>query len=164
MRLITLAFVVLAAVAASLGLGGGAPVVIVAAVVVAANQRGRFASLRRGERAPLRRALVQTWWAPIAGLLGVTMVAFGFATVFEAHNWGGRIFGSGLLMAFGLAMLFGLSRRPFDRQAGNSVILVATIPSLLFFWMILPAVAAIVVWIGVLRSGFSDQTLTPATP
>ena len=90
------------------------------------------------------------------------MIVGGIGTVFEAHNLGGRIFGSSLLMALGAMMLLGLMRRPFDRVMGNSLILVATVPAFAFFWIIVPAVAALLVWIGVLRAGFSDEP-APAT-
>lgn len=161
-RPVVLVFVVFAAVVVGLGAGRGVFLVAVLALMVAlATQRGALVSLTSGERAPLRHALVQAWWAPVAGLLGGAMLLFGVGTIFEAHNWGGRIFGSALLMAFGAAMLLGLKRRPFDRQAGNSLILLTTIPPLLFFWVIVPPVAAIVVWIGVLSSGSGDKS--PAT-
>ena len=55
------------------------------------------------------------------------MVAAGIGTVFEARNWGGRIVGSTLLLAFGATMLVGLMRRPFALQDGNTMILFATI-------------------------------------
>jgi hypothetical protein len=164
-QVVALAFVVLGAAVVAMGFGGGAvPVVALAVVVVLARQRRLFASLPIGERAPLRHAAIQTWWAPVAGLLGLMMVLGGVGTIFEAHNLGGRIVGSGLLLGFGFAMLFGLVRRPFDRQGGNSLILLATIPPLLFFWLIVPPLAAIIVWVGVLRSGFSDRSLAPAAP
>ncbi len=145
------------------GFGGGAvPIVALAVVAILVSQRRLFAALPRGDRAPLRHAVVQAWWAPVAGLLGVAMVLAGIGTVFEAHNLGGRIVGSTLFMVFGGAMLFGLVRRPFDRLGGNSLILLATIPALLFFWVIVPPLAAIVVWIGVLSSGFNDRPVSPA--
>lgn len=162
-RVVALAFVVLGACVVALGFGGGAvPIVAVAVVAVLVTQRRLFASVPQGERAPLRHAVLQEWWAPVAGLLGLMMVLGGIGTVFEAHNWGGRIIGSGLLMAFGCAMLLGLMRRPFDRVAGNALVLLATIPPLLFFWVIVPPLAAILVWFGVLRSGFSERPVAPA--
>ncbi len=109
-----------------------------------------------GERAPLRPSVVQAWWAPIAALLGVVMILMGIGTIFEAHNIGGRIFGSSVLLAFGGTMVLGLMRRPFDRVAGNSMILIATIPAFAFFWIVVPAVAGLLVWIGVLSAGFSE--------
>ncbi|MGI9023490.1 MAG: hypothetical protein ACR2HV_09735 [Acidimicrobiales bacterium] len=164
-RVAALAFVVLGACVVAVGFGGG-PVVVVAVAVVAVlvSQRRMFASIPGGDRAPLRHAVVQAWWAPVAGLLGLAMLVAGVGTIFEAHNLGGRIVGSSLLLAFGGAMLFGLMRRPFDRQAGNTMILLATIPALLFFWVIVPPLAAIVIWVGVLQGGFSERPVSPAVP
>jgi len=162
-RVLALAFVVLGATMVAVGLGGGAVVVVAVAVLgVLFTQRRLLASVR-GERAALRHAVVQAWWAPVAALLGLAMVLGGVGTVFEAHNWGGRIVGSAVLLAFGSGMLFGLTRRPFDRLVGNSLILLATIPALLFFWVIVPPLAAVLVWIGVLTAGF-DNRPAPAVP
>ena len=161
-RVVMLAFLVLATTVVAIGLGSGASwVLAITVALVVVSQRRMFASLPFGDRAPLRHAVVQTWWAPAAGLLGALMVAFGVGTVFEAHNWGGRIVGSGLLMAFGAAMLLGLMRRPFDRRGGNTLILLATVPPLLFFWVIVPPLLAIIVWIGVLKGGFSEDHAAP---
>lgn len=162
-RVLALAFVVLGGVIVATGVGAGVvPFVALAVVAVLLTQRRLFTSIPRGERAPLRHAAVQAWWAPVAALLGLTMLVAGVGTIFEAENQGGQIFGSALFFIFGLSMLFGLMRRPFDRQAGNSVILIATIPALLFFWLIVPALAAIAIWVGVLGDGFSDQAAVPA--
>ncbi len=168
-RVAALAVVVVGAVLVSVGLGGGAaPLLVVlgavAALAVLVKQRGLLGSGPFGERAPLWPAAIQAWWAPIAALLGVVMIVGGIGTVFEAHNLGGRIFGSGILLALGAAMLLGLMRRPFDRVAGNSMILVATVPAFAFFWVIVPAVAALLVWIGVLSAGFSQEPVpAPST-
>lgn len=156
-RAVLLALAVLLAVAATLGVGGPAvvPVVAIAVLAVVVVSRARLRAIF-GERAPLWPAIVQAWWAPLAGLLGFAMVLAGVGTVFEAHNLGGRIFGSALLMAFGGAMLLGLMRRPFDRVAGNTLVLLATVPPLLFFWMVVPPVMAVLVWVGVLVGGFDE--------
>lgn len=158
-RVLALALAVLGATAVSIGIGAGAvPIIAVAVVAVLVSQRRLFASLG-GERAPLRHALVQAWWAPVAGLLGLAMVLAGVGTVFEAHNAGGRIFGSGLLLAFGGTMLFGLMRRPFERASGNAAILLATIPAMVFWWVIVPPVMALTIWAGVLVSGFDEPAV-----
>ena len=158
-RVLALAFAVLGATAVSIGIGAGAvPIIAVAVVAVLVSQRQLFASLG-GERAPLRPALVQAWWAPIAGLLGLAMVLAGIGTIFEAHNLGGRIVGSSLLMAFGGAMLYGLVRRPFARTPSNALILLATVPALAMFWMIIPPLAAIAIWVGVLAGGFEEPAV-----
>jgi hypothetical protein len=156
-RVVVLAVLVLAGAAATIGIGGGAvPAVAIALGVVLVAKRGMFDGLTRGERAPLRHAVTQTWWAPIAALLGVAMFVFAIGTVFEAHNLGGRVFGSTLMFVFGATMLLGLTRRPFARETGNAMILVATVPAFPFFWVVIPTVVAIVIWVGVLASGFSD--------
>lgn len=92
----------------------------------------------------------------------MALIAAGIGTVFEAHNLGGRIVGSSLLFAFGAAMLVGLSRRPHAREAGNALVLIGTIPAFPFFWLIVPTVAAIVIWIGVFTSGYADRPAAPA--
>jgi hypothetical protein len=152
-----------AALAVGRGIRAGfLPVVLLGLLILIAAQRRVFTPVFRGERAPLRHALVQAWWAPLAGLLGFAMIFFGVGTIFEAHNWGGRVFGSAVLFAFGFGMLHGLRRRPFSRETGNALILVTTMPAMVFFWVIVPTVVAIVIWVGVLTSGFSDEPLPAA--
>jgi len=164
-RVAALAVIVFGAVLVSVGFGGDAAplVVLVAAVaaVVAVVRQHRIVT-PFGERAPLWPSVTQAWWAPVAALLGLAMIVMGVGTVFEAHNLGGRIVGSSFLLAFGGMMLLGLMRRPFDRVTGNSLILVATVPAFAFFWIIVPAVAGLLVWVGVLSAGFSDEP-APAT-
>jgi hypothetical protein len=164
-KVAALFLVVLGGVVVALGVGGPAVVVglAIAVVVILALGRGTLVPVFRGMRAPLRHALVQTWWAPIAGLLGAAMILAGFGTIFEAHNWGGRVFGSSLLFAFGTGMLYGLTRRPFARTSGNALILITSIPAFLFFWMVIPTVVALVIWIGVFTSGFEDKAVAPAS-
>lgn len=159
-----LALIFVGAIVTMVGVGGG-PIVFAMMLLVGlvVSQRRLFASIPLGTRAPLRHAAVQTWWAPVATVLGIATLIFGLGTIIEASNWGGRIIGSSVLLAFGGAMILGLMRRPFDRQAGNTMILIATIPALTFFWIIVPTVAALVVWIGVIASGFSDEAAAPAT-
>jgi hypothetical protein len=155
---------VVGALVASIGFGGGAvPLLLVVAVVLIVARSRAVASAPFGERAPLWPAVVQAWWAPLAALLGAATIILGIGTIFEAHNLGGRIFGSGVLLLLGSTMLLGLMRRPFDRMAGNSMILVATVPGLAFFWVIVPAVVALVVWVGVFSAGFSDEPTAATT-
>jgi hypothetical protein len=162
-RALTLALAALGATAIAIGIGRGGVVLVVALFVVGLvlTQR-RSLALVVGDRASLRQALTQAWWAPVAAVLGVALVAAGIGTIFEAHNLGGRIMGSSLLLAFGAAMLLGLRRRPHAREAGNALILIGTIPAFPFFWLIVPTVAAIVIWIGVLTSGYADSPAAPA--
>lgn len=150
---------------AVVALGVGGPAVFVVALAVAGvlwGQRKLVLGVRRGGRAPLRHAVTQAWWAPVAAFIGVAQILFGIGTVFEASNMGGRIIGSSVMMGIGAVMLFGLMRRPFSREGGNVLILLATVPALTFFWVVIPTVLAVIVWIGVLTSGFSDEKVAAA--
>lgn len=141
------------------------PVFLLALGVIAglaARQVKALAMLPVGSRAPLRHAMVQAWWAPVAAVLGSATFLFGVGTIFEAHNLGGRIVGSSALMAFGAITIVGLRRRPFARQAGNTAILLGTLPALTLFWLVVPTVLALVVWVGVLAGGFADEPVAPA--
>ena len=160
-RGIALALVAFGAALAVLGAGGGPAIVVGLALVgILLAHRWLVGASPIGERAPLRVALVQAWWAPLAALLGLAMVVAGVGTVVEADTLGGRLVGSAALLAFGGAMFYGLVRRPLARQAGNTLILMATIPAFPFFWLIVPTAVAIVVWAGVFTSGFSDRPST----
>jgi len=158
-KVAALVLIVLGGVVVASGIGGPAVIAAVAICVVAvlALGRGTLVPVFRGERAPLRHALVQTWWAPFVGLAGGTLIFFGFGTIFEAHNWGGRVFGSAILMGFGFLMLYALTRRPFSRMSSNVLILIMTVPGFLFFWALWPTVISLVIWIGVFTSGFEDK-------
>jgi hypothetical protein len=165
-RVVVLVLAVLAVAAVALGVGGPALVLplLVAIVAMLVLGRGSLGPVFNGERAPLRHAVVQTWWAPLAALLGAAMLFFGFGTIFEAHNWGGRIFGTATLLGFGFGMFLGLTRRPFSRSSGNALILITTTPALVFFWVVIPTVIAFVIWIGVFTSGWDDAPVAPAAP
>jgi hypothetical protein len=161
-RVLALAFIVIAAMVVAIAIGGGVVIVLALAVIAVLLTQRRLLTSSFGERAPIGRSVIQAWWAPVAALLGLATMLFAVGNFFEAHNLGGRIGGSAVTMAFGLAMYYGLTRRPFHRRAGNSMILLATIPAFALFWVIVPAVAAIIVWVGVLRSGFEELPVAPA--
>lgn len=147
------------AVAVVLGLGGRLTVVValISAPIILVAGRARFGTLFGADRAPLLRSAVQTWWAPLAALMGVVLILSGVGNALNASNWGRRVFGSTVLIALGVGALYGLTRRPFARTAGNTLVLVATVPLLAMFWMVIPPLVAIAIWIGVLTSGFEDK-------
>lgn len=145
--------------------GGGLVIpAAIALVVVAATQRRHLRGLLRGgERAPFLRSLVQTWWAPVAVALAGFEILFAIEVMLRGANLPGRIIGGGLAMASGLGIFNGLMRRPFERAYGNVFVLLGTLLPLMIFWMLVPPLAAIIVWVGVFTSGFSTRPMvTPA--
>jgi hypothetical protein len=64
-----------------------------------------------------------------------------------------------VLLASGGAMLLGLMRRPFARTPGNAAIPLTTVPAMAIFWLIVPPLAAIAIWVGVLASGFEEPAV-----
>lgn len=108
------------------------------------------------------RALVQTWWAPLAALLGVVEIVMGVAIFFQGENWPGRIIGGLLLLpGSGGLTLLGLRTRPRARALGNALVLVGTLPWFGLFWMIVPPLVGLLVWVGVFTSGFGERRPIP---
>jgi len=139
---------------------GGPGIIFVAAItftLLVLTQREFLASMFGTDRVPLRRAVVQTWWAPLAALMAGTEIFFGTVNALDASNWGGRVFGSTILWAVGAAMLYGLTRRPFARPQANAMILLASMPYFALFWAIVPPLMGVVLWVGVLSSGFDTE-------
>lgn len=90
-RVGVLVALVVGAVAASIGLGGGAvSLLVIIAVVLVVGRNRSVISAPFGNSAPLWPAVIQAWWAPLAALLAA-MIVLGVGTVFEAHNLGGRV-------------------------------------------------------------------------
>lgn len=164
-RILIVTLLVAACIVVSAVAGGGAviPLGLFVAVVAVTQRRHLSGLLRGGERAPLLRSLVQTWWAPVAVALAAFEIVFAVEVIRHGSNLPGRIIGGGLGLASGLGIFNGLMRRPFDRAYGNVFVLLGTLIPLMIFWMLVPPLAAITVWVGVFTSGFSArQMVTPA--
>jgi hypothetical protein len=145
--------------------GGGVAIpAAVTLVVVAATQRRHLRGLLRGSaRAPFFRSLVQAWWTPVAVALAAFEILFALEVMRHGANLPGRFIGGGLALASGLGIFNGLMRRPFERAYGNVFVLLGTLLPLMIFWMLVPPLAAIVVWVGVFTGGFGDSpVVTPA--
>ena len=148
----------------TVGFGGPGlmPVVLVAFLLALLTQRRFFLAMFGNDRIPLRRAVTQAWWAPLAALMATVEIFFGTVNAFSASNLGGRVFGSTILWAAGAAMLYGLTRRPFARTEGNAMILITSLPYFALFWAIVPPLMGVVLWIGILSSGLDAERRTPA--
>ncbi len=93
------------------------------------------------------------WWEAVTVLLAVNSVVFGF--LFGA----GDQFGWAIVVGFvpGVLLLVGLKVRKDNRGVAAVVITVSAIAASAAFWMIYPAVLALVVIIG----GFSTGEIGP---
>ena len=105
----------------------------------------------------LATALRQEWWAPLAALLAAFWFVIPVLFLLGGH---GAI--SDRLTVLGawisaLAVVTGLLERQRARRLGNVLILGGAAWSFLFYWMVLPYIVAVVVSVGVLRSGFSTE-------
>jgi hypothetical protein len=160
---VTLLFAVSAVTLVVSGGGLAIPAAVVLVVVAATQRRHLRGLLRGGERAPFLRSLVQSWWAPVAVALAAFEILFAVEVMLRGSNLPGRIIGGSLAMASGVGIFNGLMRRPFERAYGNVFVLLGTLLPLMIFWMLLPPLAAIVVWVGVFTGGFSTRpVVTPA--
>ena len=88
-----------------------------------------------------------TWWTVLAMLLGVAYVV-GAVLQLIADFKGTNIGAVGIALAFAGLIFGGLMLRSRSRIAGNWMVVVATVPALAFFWVIVPAVVAIAIIIG----------------
>ena len=106
-----------------------------------AATRGR--PLEPGGR-PVLRTLARNWWLVLAALVGIFEVAFGVAIPLEEGANLDTVGGGALIAAAGLLVLGGIAvRRQRSRVGGDVMIAVGALPTVPFFWMILPLLAGL---------------------
>jgi hypothetical protein len=142
------------------GVRWGAPAPAVALSILRRMTAGMPADLRWRQRQlaatrgrplvpggqPVLRTLARNWWLVLAALVGSFEVLFGVAMPFEEGGNPGSIAGGVLIATAGLLLLGGiLVRRRRSRVAGDIMIAVAALPTVVFFWMILPPLAGLTV-------------------
>ncbi len=99
----------------------------------------------------MKNALAQGWWAPLAAVLAVCNVVLGAGIIATEQN-PGSIVGGTLFILGGIALAAGLVQRPKNRTLGTGLILFGAFWGLPIFWLVIPAILAIVVMVGVLSS------------
>jgi hypothetical protein len=100
----------------------------------------------RAKGQPVLRTLARTWWLLLAGLVGILEVAFGVAIPMEEGANFDTVGGGALVATAGLLLLGGIAvRRRRSRVAGDIMIAVGALPTVPFFWMILPPLAGLTV-------------------
>ena len=93
---------------------------------------------------PVLRTLARTWWLMLAALVTFE-VAFGMAIPIEEGANLDTVGGGALIATAGLLMLGGIALRRRSRVAGDSMIAVGALPTVPYFWMILPPLAGLTV-------------------
>jgi hypothetical protein len=157
------AFAALAAVAlmTAIGIGAGPPLVLVAIAVAAVGSLvvlSRKASDRPteylyGGRAPK----AWTWWTVLAALLAVTYVLAAVGQLIDDPK-PTNVGALGIMTGFAGLIALGLRLRARSKIVGNWMVVFATVPALMFFWVIVPAVVGLAIIAGAIAE------ITKATP
>ncbi|MGH2757732.1 MAG: hypothetical protein ACRDI3_08090 [Actinomycetota bacterium] len=146
-------FTALAAVAlvTALVIGAGPPILLLGAAVafvgllavMAAKRSDRPTEYLYGGLAPK----TWRWWTVLAALLAVTYVLAAVGQLIEdpkATNVGAL----GIMIGFAGLIFVGLRLRARSSIAGNWMIVFATAPALMFFWVVVPALVGLAIIIG----------------
>ena len=97
----------------------------------------------------MSEAMQKGWRALVVGVAVFNLVAGAAVAAGATDDSGaGRVYGAGLMLLGGAAMLGGLSIRTNNESRSNTLIAVGALPALLWFWYLIPAVAAIAVVTG----------------
>jgi hypothetical protein len=139
------------ALVTAFAIGTGPPSVLAGGVValfslyalMAAKRNSRPAEYLYGGTAPK----AWTWWTMLAALLGVTYVVFAVGQFIDdpkPTNLGAV----GIMCSFTALIAVGLRFRARSRIAGNWMVVFATIPALMFFWIVVPAAVGLAIIVG----------------
>ena len=88
-----------------------------------------------------------TWWTVLAMLLAVVYVLAAIGQLIEDPK-GTNVGALGIALGFAGLIFIGLRLRGRSRVSGNWMVVFATVPALMFFWIIVPAVVALAIIIG----------------
>ena len=108
----------------------------------------------------MSQVLRQAWWAPLAGLLALALLAFAFVIGFsdgEDDETADVIVGVALCLAGAFVLAAGLWKRPQARGLGNVLIVIGCVLAAFWFWTVLLPVAAVMVVIGVISSEVRER-------
>ena len=108
----------------------------------------------------MSQALRQAWWAPLAGLLSLALLAFAVAIgVSNSEDDGTEavVVGVALCLAGAFALGAGLWKRPQARALGNALIVVGCVLAVFWFWTVVLPIAGIIVLVGVVSSGLRSR-------
>lgn len=138
------------ALVTAFAVGAGPPIVLAGAAAavgllafVSAKRRGLPTEYLYGGTAPK----TWTWWTVLAALLAGTYVLAAVGQLIDdpkATNVGAL----GIMIGFAGLIAVGLRFRSRSRIAGNWIVVFATVPALMFFWVVVPTLVALAIIIG----------------
>ncbi len=157
------AFTALAAVVlmTAIGIGIGPPLVLVAVTVAVIGSLvvlSRKASDRPTEYLyPGGAPKAWTWWTVLAVLLAAVYVLAAVGQLIEDPK-PTNVGALGIMIGFAGLIVVGLRLRSRSKIVGNWMVVFATVPALMFFWIIVPAVVGLAIIVGAIAE------ITKATP
>jgi len=90
------------------------------------------------------------WWTLLSALLGTAYVVGATAQLISDPK-GTNVGALGIALGFAALIAGGLLLRSHSRIAGNWMVVVAAVPALTFFWIIVPTVVALAIIIGAVK-------------
>jgi hypothetical protein len=106
--------------------------------------------------------LRQAWWAPIAGLLALIMVALGVVFGLTGEDLETKVVSALLLFAGATFLAFGLLLRPDHLVTGNVLLLIGCVLAAFWFWTLVLPLLALILAAGVVTSGWRSENVAPA--
>lgn len=101
------------------------------------------------------------WWTILAALLGTTYVVAATGQLISDPK-GTNVGALAIAAGFALLIAGGLRLRSQSRVVGNWMIVAASAPALAFFWIIVPAAAAIAIIVGAVSETSGTSPKAPA--
>ena len=114
-----------------------------------------------GRLVSMSQVLRQAWWAPLAGLLALALLAFAVVIGVSNSEDDGTtavVVGVALCLAGAFALAAGLWKRPHARSLGNVLIVVGCLLAVFWFWTLWLPIAGIIVLVGLVSSEVRDRT------
>ncbi len=102
------------------------------------------------------------WWTVLTGILATTYVVAGTGQLIDetkATNVGALC----IAVFFAALMAGGLILRARGRTAGNFMVAAGAVPSLAFFWMIVPPLVGLAILVGAVAEVSQEPTKVPQT-
>jgi hypothetical protein len=100
--------------------------------------------------------LRQAWWAPLACLLALALLAFAFRIALsngeDDDETADLVVGVVVILVSAFVLAVGLWKRPQSRTLGNALIILGSILAALWIWTVVLPIAAIIVVVGVISS------------